>query len=235
MSAILQWTALFVCIGCSVWRFPAMLKGRNQSLFWSFVAASLCVALSIPGVYLPVDALLGGNNFANVILRLSLFTVFFLISAKIAAAYNSPTAIRLVRGPVGIVVLAICSAGIWVTYFLSDLRGSSTGLVGFFDQPSVTLYMRFGFVYIAYVAACLIAPTAKAALSHRPILDRMAASFMCLGFVLVCLTIPVQFSPFHDSSLMKIFSFSAILCVAVGLAMVWLSFIRRPAGGHIRT
>lgn len=234
MSAILQWTALFVCIGCSVWRFPAMLKGRNRSLFWSFVAASMCVALSIPGVYLPVDALLGGNNFANVILRLSLFSIFFLISAKIAAAYESATAVKLVRGPIGIAVLIVCSTGIWITYFLSDLRGSSTGLEGFFDQPSVSYYMRFGFIYMAYVAACLVVPTAKAALSQRQVLDRVAASFMSLGFVLVCLTIPVQFSPLHDSSIMKIISFSSIICVAAGLAMVWISFLRRPARGQIR-
>ncbi|WP_157884122.1 hypothetical protein [Arthrobacter alpinus] len=235
MSMILQWTALLVCVACSVWRFPAMIKGRNRGLFWSFVAASMCVALSIPGIYLPVDALLGGNNFANVILRLSLFSVFFLISGKIAAAYNSATAVRLVRGPVGIVVLAICSAGIWITYFLSDLHGSSTGLVGFFDQPSVTYYMRFGFVYMAYVSACLVVPTAKAAMSQRQVLDRVAASLMSLGFLLVCLTIPVQFSPLHGSSLMKIISFSSIICVAAGLAMVWISFMRRPARGHIRT
>lgn len=234
MSDILQWTALGVCIACSAWRFPAMLKGRNRSLFWAFVTASLSVALSIPSIYLPVDAFLGGNNFANVILRLSLFSVFFLISSKIAAAYKSELALKLVRGTLGMTVLVTCSAGIWVTYFLSDLRGSSTGLGDFFDQPSVVFYMRFGFIYMAYVAACLIAPTAKAALSKRPVLDRIAAAFMCLGFVLVCLTIPVQFSPLHDSLLMKLFSYSAVLCVALGLAVVWLSFIKRPENGQKR-
>lgn len=211
-----------------------MLKRRNRSLFWAFVTASLAVALSIPAIYLSVDTFLGGNNFANVILRLSLFSVFFLIASKIAAAYKSKTALRLVRGPVGIAVLTICSAGIWVTYFLSDLQGSSTGLQDFFDQRSVTLYMRFGFLYMAYVAACLIMPTAKAALSKRPLLDRLAAAFMFLGFALVCLTLPMQFSLFYDSNLMKILSFSAVLCVALGLAIVWLSFIQRPANGQIR-
>ncbi|WP_449373446.1 hypothetical protein [Arthrobacter psychrolactophilus] len=141
--------------------------------------------MSIPAIYLPVDGFLGGNNFANVILRLTLFSVFFLIASKIAAAYKSTTALKLVRGTLGITVLVTCSAGIWVTYALSDLHGSSAGLKGFFDQPSVVFYMRFGFIYMAYVAACLIAPTAKAALSQRPVLAprrrRLHVPRFCLG------------------------------------------------------
>jgi hypothetical protein len=228
MSALLQWLALLACLVGLAWRFPAMRQGRNRGLFWAFLMASISVALSIPAIYLPVDHALGGNNFANVILRLSLFSVFFLLATRIAAAYKSPLARKLIRGPVGLTVLVACSAGIWITYFLSDLHGSSTGLGGFFDQPSVVAYMWFGNAYLAYAAACLVVPTGRAAASARPALDRAAALCMCAGFTLVCSTAVVQITSLHKTSVMTFLSFGSVLFVATGLALVWVSFMRRP-------
>ncbi|MGA7207269.1 MAG: hypothetical protein WBX27_21855 [Specibacter sp.] len=228
MSTVLQWLALVACLGGLAWRLPAMLKGRNRSLFWAFLMASISVALSLPAIYVPVDEALGGNNFANVILRLSLFAVFFLLSSRIAAAYNSPLARSLIRGPVGLTVLVACSAGIWVSYFLSDLHGSSAGLAGFFDQPSVVAYMWFGKVYLGYAAACLVLPTGRAAVSSRRLLDRAAALCMCVGFTLVCSTMVVQMTSLHQTAVMSFLSFGSILFVVAGLALVWVSFGRRP-------
>lgn len=228
MSYALQWIALATCLGCLVWRLPALFKGRNNSLFWAFAMTTACVALSIEMIYLPVDALLGGVNLANVFLRLSLFAVFFLLASKITAAYKSPLARSLIRGPVGLAVLAISSAGIWISYFLSDLQGSSAGLAGFIDQPSVYAYMWIGKTYPAYVAACLVVPTWRAAFSRRPALDRGAALSMSIGFGLVCLSTLAPLLPWEGHSFTEIFSFSSILFVAAGLALVWLSFLRRP-------
>ena len=98
---------------------------------------------------------ISGVNFANVLLRLSLLAEF-LLAAKIAAACHSPTAWAHLRGPVGVAVLAGCSGGILATYFLSDLRGPSPGLSGFFDQAPVVAYMWIGRLYIAYAAPCLV-------------------------------------------------------------------------------
>lgn len=228
MTESLQWIALAACLGCLMWRLPALLKGRNKSLFWAFAMTAVCVALSIEVIYLPVDALLGGMNVANVFVRLSLFAVFFLLASKITAAYRSPLARSLIRGPVGIAVLAISSAGIWISYFLSDLQGSSAGLTDFTDVPSVHAYMWIGKAYPAYVAACLVVPTWRAAFSRRPVLDRGAALSMCIGFGLVCLAMLTPFLPWEGHSLTEILSFSSIIFVAAGLALVWLSFLRRP-------
>ncbi|NVM94131.1 hypothetical protein [Arthrobacter wenxiniae] len=226
MTLVLQWVALAVCVACTAWRLPTAIHGRNRSLFWAFLMVAVSVALSIPVIYLPVDGVLGGVNLANVVLRLSLFAVFFLLAAKVAAAYNAPAARAFIRGPVGLAVLIACSAGILVTYAMSDLRGSSPGLSGFTDEPAVVAYMWIGRLYPAYAAAALVPATARAALSRRPAIDRAAAFFMCLGFTCVCVTLVVQMSSNDDSTLMGALSFGAVLSVAAGLVLVWVSCFR---------
>lgn len=227
MISVLQWSALAACVVCTMWRFPAMLKGRNRSLFWVFLLMSTAVALSLPAIYLPIDGLLGGANIANVILRLSLFGAFFLLAGKVAAAYNSQSAYYLVRGPIGVAVLLACSAGIWITFFIADTQGSSTGLSGIPAQKSLTVYGWLGFLYMGYAAGCLVVPTAKAVFSPRKFLDRAAAALMCLGFILVCLDVPLQISVIYVDALVKVVSFTSILCITSGLALVWMSYIRR--------
>lgn len=228
MTLILQWTALAACLACTAWRLPAMLRGRNRSLFWIFAMTSVCVGLSIPAIYLPVDALLGGINIANAILRVSLFAVFFLLASKIAAAYNSPLARKMIRGPVGIAVLVFCSVGIWTTFLFSNKGPSSAGLSDVEDHTLLTVYGWFGMAYMVYAAACVVGPTAKAAFSRRPALDRTSALLMSIGFALVLLTVPIQLLPNASEPLMGPVSFSAVLFVAAGMALVWVSFIRRP-------
>ncbi|MHA7305423.1 hypothetical protein ACX80E_09290 [Arthrobacter sp. TMN-49] len=234
MISILQWTALVACLGCTLWRLPTMVKGRNRGLSWAFALITVSVALSIPAIYMPVDTLLGGVNLANAILRVSLFGVFFLLTSRVAAAYSSPLSRALIRGPVGIAVLVLSSLGIWITFLLSDLQGSSTGLAGFFDQPSVDTYMWIGVAYLAYASACVVVPTAKAAFSHRPPMDRVAASFLSSGFLLVCISAPLQLAAWHETPLKKIVSFTAVLSVAVGMVLVWRSLANLPAQNRAR-
>ncbi|MDJ0313003.1 hypothetical protein [Arthrobacter sp. H35-D1] len=234
MITDLQWIALAACIACTAWRFPSLLKGRNRGLFWAFAMTSISVALSIPALYLPIDALLGGANLANVVLRLSLFAVFYLVSVKVAAAYSSPLPIKLIRGPIGLSVLTACSLGILITYFLSDVNGSSTGLSGFGGQASVAAFMWFGSVYPAYASACLVLPTAAAALSTRPAIDRAAAASLCVGFCLVVSTVPLRLLSAPDGFVLKLASFGSILFIAAGFAIVWVSFFRRPIPDAIR-
>lgn len=226
MTMTLQWVALAVCLGCTAWRIPALAQRRNRGMFWTFAFLSICVALSIPAIYMPLDALLGGRNLANVFLRLSLFAVFYLLASRVAAAYNSPLARRLIKGPVGLAILIACSLGIWISYFLSDVEGSSTGMAGLADQPSIEAYKVFGLAYAAYAAAVVVIPTAKAAFSNRPMLDRTAALLMCIGFAMVCASVPLQL--LENGTIEALFSFGPILFVAAGLALVWISFLRRP-------
>lgn len=228
MTSILQWSALIVCLTCTIWRAPSLLKGRNRGLSWAFVLATVSVALSLPTIYLPVDAVLGGINLANVVLRLSMLGVFVLLTSKVAAAYNSLLAQKLIRGPLGVAVLVASAVGLCVSYVLADVDGSSTGLVAFNDQPALAAYQWFGIAYIGYAAACAVVATAKATFSRRPAYDRIAAFFLLVGFSLVCVTVPLRFPFWVNWKAVDIMSFTAILFVALGLVLVWLSFIRRP-------
>lgn len=234
MTSILQWTALTVCVACTAWRLPSMLKGRNRGLFWTFTFISISVALSINALYLPLDGFLGGRNIANAILRLSLLAVFFLLATKVAAAYQSPLGRQLICGPVGVSVLGVCAAGVLVSFFLSDLQGSSTGLSGFGEQASVQAYKWFGLSYMSYAAAVVVVPTGKAALSSLPALDRLAALLMCVGFILVCALVPLELLLTHRGGVVRTVSLAAVLFVAIGLATVWVSFIRRPDSAEAR-
>ncbi|WP_269937141.1 hypothetical protein [Arthrobacter sp. HY1533] len=226
MTLTLQWVALAVCLGCTAWRIPALAQRRNRGMFWTFAFISICVALSIHAIYMPLDGLLGGRNLTNVFLRLSLFAVFYLLASRVAAAYNSPLARRLIKGPVGLAILIACSLGIWISYFLSDVDGSSTGMASLADQPSIEAYKWFGQAYMAYAAAVVVIPTAKAAFSNRPPLDRAAALLMCIGFAMVCATMPLQL--LEDGAIETRVAFASIIFVAAGLALVWVSFMRRP-------
>ena len=227
MTFTVQWATLAVLLGCTAWRLPSMLRGHNRSMFWIFAFMSICVALSIEPIYLWADGLLGQRNIANVFLRMSLYAVFYLLGSKIAAAYNSPLARQLISGPVGLSVLVICALGIWISYFSSDVAGSSVGMASLSHQGSIEVYKWFGLVYVCYVAAVVVIPTGRAALSRRPYLDRAAALLMCIGFTLAAAILPLNaFELRHGIE--TITAFTAILFVAAGLSLVWLSFLRRP-------
>lgn len=228
MTFSVQWVTLAVLVGCTAWRLPSMLKGHNRSMFWIFASMTLCVALSIGPIYLSVDALLGQRNIANVVLRLSLFAVFFLLGSKIAAAYDSRVARRLIHGPVGIAVLVICSLGIWISYFASDVAGSSVGMGSLSGQTSIEVYKWFGLAYLGYVAAVAAIPTARAALHPRPLLARVAALFMSAGFAMTAALLPLHALELPSASIETTLAFAAIILVATGLSLVWLSFVRRP-------
>ncbi len=229
MITVLQWVALGLCVACAAWRLPAAIRGRNASLFWAFLLIAIAVGLSLPAIYLPVDGLLGGRNFANLILRFALYAIFFILAAKIAAAYRSPRAHRLIRGPIGIAALLLICVATVVPFLLSDLPVSSTGLAGY-HQFTIELYVIAGRLYPAYAAACLIRPTARASRSAATWRAGTSAGLICAAFCMVVLLTLLQVATFRATApiggllmFMNIISYGAIIFLAVGLALVWLS------------
>ncbi len=229
MIVVLQWVALGLCLASAIWRLPAALKGRNAGLFWVFVLLALAVGLSLPTIYLPVDGVLGGRNVANLLLRFALYAIFFILAAKVAAAYRSPRSERLIRGPIGMWALIIVCIGTVVPFLLSDLPVSRTGLTGYGDQISVSLYIVAGRLYPAYAAACLILPTAQAVRSSRLRTECAAAGIICASFCMVVLLTVLQVASFRLDvplailTFMDLISYAAIIFLTVGLAMIWIS------------
>lgn len=241
MIAVLQWVALGLCLASAIWRLPAAVKGRNAGVFWVFILLALAVGLSLPAIYLPVDGVLGGRNIANLLLRFALYAIFYILATKVAAAYRAPRSERLIRGPIGLGALIFVSVGTVVTFLLSDLPVSSAGLAGY-DQFTVSLYVVAGRLYPAYAAACLIWPTAQAVRSSGLRTERAAAGIICASFCMVVLLTVLQLATFRlDAPMailtfMNLISYAAIIFLAVGLALIWISVRtqrRRAARGAL--
>ena len=127
------------------------------------------------------------------------------------------------------VVLGLNVLATFITFFMSDLPVSRTGLSGYSDQATVVAYALFGRIYPTYASICLIWPTLKGGIVARRILDKSAALLMCLGFTLVPVVAALQLVGNGGGPAIHLASYLAILCVAIGLSLVWLSYARRPA------
>ncbi|HEV7168386.1 MAG TPA: hypothetical protein VGN49_10505, partial [Micrococcaceae bacterium] len=143
--------------------------------------------------------------------------------------YRSPRAQRLIRGPIGIAVLLLVCVATVVPFLLSDLPVSSTGLAGY-HQFTIELYVIAGRLYPAYAAACLIRPTARASRSAATWRAGTSAGLICAAFCMVVLLTLLQVATFRATApiggllmFMNIISYGAIIFLAVGLALVWLS------------
>ncbi len=229
MIVVLQWVALGLCLICAGWRIPATLRGRNTGLFWAFALVAVAVGLSLPEIYLVVDAGLGGRNIANLAIRFALYAIFYILAVKFAAAYRSAGSARLIRGPFGMSVLALISVATLVLFLLSDLPITSVGLQSYSNQPSVQAYGLVGRLYPAYTAACLIRPTALAAMSAWAAGRKTAATaagLISTAFVMVLLLTALQLAAAEItlvSQLIALLSYTAIVCMALGLSLTWIS------------
>ncbi|MCY0906549.1 hypothetical protein [Arthrobacter sp. H14-L1] len=229
MIAVVQWVALGLCLFCAAWRVPATLRGRNAGLFWAFVLLAVAVGLSLPEIYLVVDSWLGGHNIANLAIRFALYAIFYILAVKFTAAYRSSGGARLVRGPLGMSVLALISAATVVLFLISDLPTTSVGLQSYNNQPTVQAYGLLGRLYPAYTAACLVRPTASAARSAWTTGRKtaaIAAGLISAAFIMVLLLTALQLAATGItpvSELIALLSYTAIVCMALGLSLTWIS------------
>lgn len=222
----IQWLVLALCALGAVVRLPGVLQGRGRVVFTALVLLTVAVGLSLDAIYLAVDPVLGGVNVANLLLRGCLYAVFLLLGLRMAAAFDSRLASRLVAGPFGMAVLAVTVSATLYFFLASELQGSSTGLRGFDTQDTVLQYIVVGRLYPAYVAACLVVPGVHAALDRqaRP-LHRLASGFLAAGFTLVVANVALRLiaADLHQWDI--ILPFSAILLTVVGLCLIWASHL----------
>lgn len=183
IASAIQFGALAVVAVFTLVRLPLAIRGRNPMLFWGLAATTIGVALSIPSIYLPVDALLGGANHANLILRYATYGVVAFIGGSAAAAFRAPQVRRIILGLPGLVVLAATVIATTVLFSMCDMPVSSPGLNGYMHQEHVWAYSVLGRIYPAYIAACLIIPAFRvAATARRPALLRVGSAL--IGFAL---------------------------------------------------
>lgn len=222
----LQWTAFGVTAFFALLRVPGVIRGENRGIFAALVLMALAVALGIPFFYLSLDALLGGVNITNLVIRYSLFAIFLILGLKLAVAFNSPRARWLIGGPVGLSVLAAAVAAAAVLFVISDLPESSTALEAYRGQNTVLAYSDVGRVYTAYVAACLApALSAYAADSRRRRDIRLSAGLISLGMAAVVIhsLLSVALWGLERGAWDFLLNYGAVIVVALGLTIMWNS------------
>lgn len=228
MIAVLQWTTLAVCATVAIARVPSALRGENRSVFGVFVLATLAVLLSIDVSYRAIDGWLGSQNYANLILRFVVYGTVLLAGYRIAKAFDASKSIRLITGPAGKAVLAVISVATVVLFMLADTAGSATGLAMLpLRSPENALliewYAAAGRLYPAFVAACILPATYLAISRRLPQGVRVGALLLTVAFAAMVLGSFYPLIPREAGYLKAIINYISVLCLALGLAMVWIS------------
>ena len=223
VATAFQWGALVASAVFALIRLPLAVKGRNPMLFWALVLTAVGVAISIPSIYLPFDALLGGTNYANLILRFAVYGVMFMIGSISAAAFRAPQARRLILGRPGLVVLAVTAVATTVLFLLCDLPVSSPGLYGYPEQYLLWVYAMVGRIYPAYICACLVVPAFRAAAhGRRPALLRGGSALIGISLAEVVLWSALGITRWPIGVWDYVLPHSAVILLAIGLGCVGL-------------
>jgi hypothetical protein len=232
MMDVLPWATLIVCFTITVARVPGAIRGNNRSLCLIFALITLAILLSIDAPYLAIDAVLGGYNVTNLILRFLLYAAFFIVGIKSARAFGSGLGELAVRGPVGLTVLASVSVFTVWCFLATETAGSSTGLRDLAPATSLDVYAALGRLYPAYVSVCLIPGSWRTVIARGPGTLRLAAAFLTAGLFLLVLSQGFPLIPSSLGWLLPLINYSAALLIALGLAGFGVSKAlarRRPA------
>lgn len=228
MIAILQWTTLAACALAAIARVPSALRGENRSLFFVYLFLTVAILLSIEPPYVAIDQALGGLNLANLLLRFVIFGTIFALGLRIARGFGAGDALRLLTGPVGIAVAAVASAAVVVAFLMMDTVGSSAGLVTVHAKDArhavlVEYYGAAGRLYPAYVMLALLPAMLRTVGSTLPGLVRAGAALLAVGSVAIALSLLFPVIPESLGYFRFVINYTAILCIIVGLATIWLS------------
>lgn len=237
MIGILQWTTLAVCGIVALARIPSALRGQNRSIFGIFALSTFAVLLSIEGPYMAIDAGLGSNNYANLILRFLVYGTILMSGYRIARAFDGPKSVRLIVGPVGLGVLFVIVVATVTLFLLADTTGSVTGLTTLPSRSPrnadlIELYAAAGRLYPSYVAACILPSTFHAIGTNLPRTVRLGALILSVSFTGMVLGSFFPLIPPTVGYVEAIINYISVLCLAVGLALIWLGsrLAKRTAG-----
>ena len=227
MITILQWTTLAVCGIVALARIPSALRGENRSLFFIYAFMTVAILLSMDAPYLAIDRFLGGTNLANLLLRFIIFGAIFALGIRVARGFGADGALNLITGRIGIAVLGAASVVVVAVFLMMDTAGSSAGLVAVFAKNDrnaalVEYYGAAGRLYPAYVTLALLPAMVRTAASGLPRLVRLSAAMLAVGAVAISLSLLSPVIPASLGFLRFVFSYTAILCLVLGLALIWL-------------
>ncbi|MDP9983421.1 hypothetical protein J2W14_002842 [Pseudarthrobacter oxydans] len=228
MIAILQWTTLAVCALVAIARIPSALRGENRSIFGVFVLSTVAILLSIDVSYRSIDAWLGSENYTNLILRFVVYGTVLLAGYRIAKAFAARKSVRLIAGPAGMAVLAVIGIATVILFLWADTAGTATGLSGVRDRSPqnaalIESYAAAGRLYPAYVAVCILPATFVAMGQQLPRTIRIGALLLTVAFAAMASGSFFPLIPSEVAYLQAVINYTAVLCLALGLALIWIS------------
>ena len=240
MISILQWTTLAVCALAAIARIPSALRGENRSIFGVFLLSTVAILLSIEVSYLTIDAWLGSRNYTNLILRFVVYGTVLLAGYRIAKAFGAPKSTRLIVGPVGKIVLSVVGIATVALFLLADTAGSATGLTGLPSRSAenaalIGWYAAAGRLYPAFVAACILPATYLAISRRLPWAIRLGALLLTVAFAAMALGSFFPLIPREAGYLKYIINYTSVLCLALGLAFVWISSLLAKRAAPLAT
>lgn len=230
MIEILQWTTLAVGSLAAIARIPSALRCENRSLFFVYVFITVAILLSLEAPYLALDRVLGGINLANLLLRFIIFGTIFALGLRIARGFGADDALRLITGPAGIAFAGAASFAMVIVFVMMDTAGSSAGLVALSDKDArhgvlVEYYGAAGRLYPSYVMLALLPAMLRTVRSRLPVLVRLSAALLAVASGAIVLSLSSPVIPASLAYLRFVFNYAAILCLVMGLALIWRSKI----------
>ncbi len=237
MIATLQWGTLIICSVVLLLRVPDAIQGRNRTVFWILVLATLCSLLSVPGPYEAIDAVLGGWNLTHLILRFLVFAAVLLVGLRVAQGLADERGYRLIAGPTGRWALAVSAAAVAATFFLMDTRGSSAGMLEITDNGGrnavlAPFYAAAGRTYPAFVSLALLPALLATTRSQLPRLVRAAALLTCLGALATACSVPASFAPAAGILAQQTVNYLAVVGYVLGLGLFWASGLAAKKTGN---
>ncbi|MCX6499278.1 MAG: hypothetical protein NTU93_10830 [Arthrobacter sp.] len=225
---VLEWGTLIVCGIALLVRVPDALRGRNRVIFGILFLATVCSLLSIPGPYAAIDGALGSWNLTNLILRLIVFAMVFLVGLRLAAGLGAARARRLLIGRAGRWGLAFACLAVTVTFLLMDTRGSSAGLEALSNDGGrnaalAPFYAAAGRSYPAFVSITLLPALLATVRAHLPRLVRTGAAATLAGATAAIASVPASFAPDSWDPARLLVNYLAVLGYVLGVLVFWIS------------
>ena len=223
-SVVVAVVAAVVFTVVSLVRLVLVLRGRSSvPLLVAHALMALVLWIMVPAFYLPVDRVLGGRNYLNLLQHSFITSVMFgaLGTALTRGGeLGSALARRIWRGP-GAWAFAIGVGGVIVAFFCIDAPYSAMGMNPFLHQPATGWYKGFTFVYPAYVCGSLLVPTWRKAGLVSSALVRGSLRTAAVGLGLILVLTPIYFGiVIAGSGLQKVIDlvlYSAALVILLGL------------------
>jgi hypothetical protein len=231
----LQWSTFAVCTLVALARIPSARRGENRPVFYVLVLIMLTILLSIEGPYQAIDQVLGGFNIANLVLRFIGFAAVFFLGLQLAKGFSADDARRFLTGPLGIGMALLSCAAVTILFLMMDTAGSSAGLAGVAARSSrnavlAEYYGAAGRLYPAFVLLALLPALARTAIGRLPLIIRGSAVALGIGSVAIALTLAFPIIPAGLSSWEFVINYTGILCLVLGLVLIWVGRLaaKRP-------